>query len=502
METAILEQSGELAPDDLKGIRWIDASKFVNRGSDGSLEIKSTEGDLLNTVMPNDVNACIIEFDSASITRIRPMGWKNSTTFFIDSKNVIFTYDYSSGMCDKVLSYPEEATNKSFSEESGNLAYTIGNDVYVSTSSVDSVRVTHHGKGTVSAGVAIHRSEFGIRKGLFWSDDGSKLGFYEMDEAPVSEYPLADYTSVPGTASPIRYPMAGQASHHARVGVFDVESQETVYLEIDGPKDQYLTNFTFSPKADIVYLAVVNRDQDHMKLNTYESESGEFVKTIFEEKHAKYVEPENPPRFMPDGSFIWFSERDGFNHLYHYRESGELIRQVTRGEYDVLQVVSTDKRGRKLTILTTDGLMSRAVRIVDMKSGKTKRLDDREGSFTVYGDDETDLIVKYRSKDNPGEISSYNPSGKQAKLLLKADNPLEKYEIGNIEFPVVAADDGTPLQARLIKPYDFDPKKKYPVLVYVYGGPHAQMVRNDIRGGAPMWMFYAANRGYLVFTID
>ncbi|MCA1764426.1 MAG: prolyl oligopeptidase family serine peptidase, partial [Flavobacteriales bacterium] len=251
-----------------------------------------------------------------------------------------------------------------------------------------------------------------------------------------------------------------------------------------------------------VYLAVVNRDQDHMKLNSYKFVSGEIVKTLFEEKHEKYVEPENPPRFMPDGSFIWFSERDGYNHLYHYRESGELIGQVTRGEYDVLQIVSTDKRGKKLAILTTDGLMSRAVRIVDVKSGKTRRVDDREGSFTAYGDDGTDLIVKYRSKDNPGEISSYRSSGKQVRLLLKADNPLEKYKIGEVEFPVVAANDGTPLQARLIKPHDFDPTKNYPVLVYLYGGPHAQMVRNDVRGGAPMWMFYAANRGYLVFTID
>lgn len=502
LETAILKQSSDLAPDDLKGIEWIDASIFVNHGPDGSLEIKSTQGDILNTIMPKDVNACISKYDSASVSRIRPMGWKSATTFYLGSGNAIFTYDYRAGECAKVLTYPKEASNKTFSESSGNLAYTMGNDVYVATKSDSKIRVTNHGEGAVSAGVAIHRSEFGIRKGLFWSEDGTKLGFYEMDESPVTEYPLANYDSIPGKASPIRYPMAGQASHHARVGVFDTKTKNTIYLNTTGPNDQYLTNFTFSPKGDKAYLAVLNRGQDHLQLNTYDSGTGEFQKTLFEETDDKYVEPENPPRILADGSFLWMSERDGYNHIYHYKENGELIGQVTRGDYDVLEVVSIDSRGKKLIIRATEGLMDTRLYQVDVKSGKAKKIGQRDGTYSVYADDGTDLIVKFKSKDVPGEITSYTASGKKVRQLLTADNPLDEYAIGDIDFPVISAKDGTPLQARLIKPHDFDPEKKYPVLVYLYGGPHAQMVRNDVRGGAPMWMFYAANRGYLVFTVD
>lgn len=492
-----------MAPENIDGIEWIDAEKFAHYGEKGSLHIKNSKGIDVKTIQPNDLNTTLSAISVDSIKSVRPIAWKNSNSFYFKVDRQFFEYDDTTGDLSQVVRIPKKAENIELAAQTGFVAYTLDNNVYVATSTEDKIAVTNFKKESgITAGVAIHRSEFGITKGLFWSEDGSKLGFYQMDESMVTDYPLADYSIMPALSEPIKYPMAGQKSHHAQVGIFNVEDQSTVYLKTGEPKEQYLTNFTFSPDGNTAYLAVMNRGQNHVKLKSYAVETGAETSVLFEEKHKKYVEPEEPPHFLPDGSFLWFSERDGFNHIYHYSGEGKLIGQVTKGNFDVKSLISKVEKGKAIIVEAADGLMNEAVYHVDIRSGKMKRLDNREGTYSVYGSDNSNLVLKYQSYEKALDIDVYSSSGKKLTDLKDSENPLSDYRVGEIEFPVIYASDSTELQGRLIKPFDFDSSKTYPVIVYLYGGPHAQMIRNDYKAGAPLWMYYAANRGYLVFTID
>lgn len=504
LETAIMQRHRALYPEHLSGVEWISPKVFTNRGDDGALLFRNLKGDTIRTLWPDTINTGLTRLGLDSVSSIRPAVWLDENRFLLRRDGALVVYIVDENRVKKFLSLPQKAENIEISDKSGYVAYTLGNDVYVATPQDSTIRVTHHEGTEVSAGVAIHRSEFGIRKGLFWSKNGRKLGFYEMDESMVTDYPMVDYTTVPATPDPFKYPMAGQTSHQAKVGIFDVESRELVYLKTGEPLDHYLTNFAFSPDGKLAYLAELNRDQNSMDLNVYDAATGALIKTLFNEKSKKYVEPEHAPYFPTgDGeTFVWFSERDGFNHLYLYTAEGELLRQLTDGDFDILGISGQSIDGNTLIVTAADGLMGRAVYAVNLHNGKMRKLTDAEGSYSVKMKKGDAFIQSYSSIHTPNEVTVVNLKGKVRTELVEASNPLADYKMGEVEFPVIEAEDGTKLQARLIKPYDFDSSKKYPVLVYVYGGPHVQLVRNNYTGGAPLWMYVAANRGYIVFTID
>ncbi len=504
LETAVMQQYRELAPENLSGLEWISDDRFSHTGDDGTLFIRNLKGDTVQTIGVREVNKALSAIEVDSISSVRPYAWMGANELVLKCGNLLAIYNLTSKNAKTHLSFSEKGENLKFSKQSGFLAYTVGRDVYVATPADTAIRVTQHEGTATSAGIAIHRSEFGITEGLFWSADGLKLGFYEMDESMVTDYPLADYEPYPAEVNLIKYPMAGQKSHHAKVGIFDVKSKKTRYLKTGAPLDQYLTNFTFSPDGNTAYLAVVNRDQNKMALHSYATASGSMIKTLFTEENPKYIEPESPPIFtgMENGSFLWFSERDGFNHLYHYKADGSLIGQVTKGPFDVLEVNGYSKASQKLNITTTEGLMSEAVYEVYLQKGKMKKITSSPATYTVIMGDGSSFILRKQSLDTANDLKLYTDKGKQAITLLSPKSKLSGYALGTIELPVLKANDGSELQARMIKPFDFDASKKYPVLVYVYGGPHAQMVRNGSTAGAPLWMFEAANRGYIIFTVD
>lgn len=501
LSDAILKQRTTLAPKYVSGISWISSDLFASRNEDKGVIIRNAKGEEVHNISVSDLNVVIRKAGLDTLKSVRPFAWKNGHMIFKLASS-LYIYDYKVNDIILHLEIPEDAENLTFSDQSGYLAYTIGQNVFVSTPEAK-MQVTKLETEGVSAGIAIHRSEFGIVNGLFWSESGRDLGFYEMDERMVTDYPLANYDAKPATVDLIKYPMAGQASHHAKVGVFSVENKKMVYLKTGEPLDQYLTNFTFSPTADKAYVVIVNRDQNHAQLNEYSAMTGELERTLFEESHDKYVEPEHPPIFPPNAeSFLWFSERDGYNHLYQYDLDGNEIAQITKGEFVVKSIIGFSQKGDQVIVETTEGTMGEAIYNVNIGKAQMTKMTSEHGSYTGYMGDGDALIIRHMSTDIGNHTGVYNLKGKQIADLLDSDNPLDNYKIGAVELPVLSAFDGTQLQARLIKPFDFDASKKYPVLVYVYGGPHAQLITDNYRYGASMWMYEMANRGYLVFTVD
>ncbi|MCH2023139.1 MAG: S9 family peptidase [Saprospiraceae bacterium] len=406
----------------------------------------------------------------------------------------------------KIIDRPKGA-NVDFHKPSKQFAYTIDNNLYFQNNQGKQLSITSFEDKNIVSGQAIARYEFGIGKGTFWSPDGQFLAFYQKDESDVADYPLLDITTTPGTLKEVKYPMAGQKSEYAKVGIYDTKTGKTVYLKVDGPKDQYLTNLGWGPENKFVYVAVVNRAQNHMWLNKYNALDGNYVHTLFEETHKKYVEPEHPVWFIPGNNkeFLWWSERDGFMHLHKYNHNGKHLGQITSGEWVTLDILGLDAEGKNILVTGTDkfGLNTTVYSAALSGGKKSQRIVKEDGKHNFkLSNTKKYLIDNYSDIYNPNITRIINLEGKEINKLHQAENPYINHNISSPEIIQLEAEDGQKLNARMIKPADFDSSKKYPVIVYVYGGPHAQMVKNSWLANASLWMYHIANKGYLVFTLD
>lgn len=381
-----------------------------------------------------------------------------------------------------------------------------------------STQLTHDGGKGIVYGQTVHRSEFGITKGLFWSPKGNKLAFYRKDERRVKDYPIFDITERPNKTVTFKYPMAGDSSHTVTVGIYDTRKKDSIlYLKTEGPYDQYLTNITWSPDEKSIYIAWVNREQNAMELRRYDANTGLLDSVLFTEAHEKYVEPENGPAFIPGSneSFIWQSERDEYNHLYVYDKSG--LRQLTKGSWIVTDFLGFDKSGKYALVNSTlDGLRGNALErtplLVDIQNGEIFEMSTGFGVNTPTWHKSTgQMIIEFSNLNTPNnqyliDVDAFISNIKKtvevkATLLEEIQNPVSNFEIGLISLSSIK-NEGVDLYTRTYYPVDFNPKKKYPAVVYVYGGPHAQMIQNKWLGGGNLWMAYMASKGYIVFTLD
>lgn len=366
-------------------------------------------------------------------------------------------------------------------------------------------------------GESVHRNEFGINGGLFWSKRGNKLAFYRMDQSMVEDYPLVNTKAREAEAMPIKYPMAGMKSHEVTVGVYNCLTTKLVYLETRKDtsvheREMYLTNIAWSPDENWVYLAKVNREQNHMWFEKYNAATGKLEKVLFEESNSRYVEPCDAMIFTPKGDqFLWFSMRDGYKHLYLYSTNGKLVRQVTRGEYEVEGFIGFDKSGENIFVYANkDNATGRDAYRVNLKSGKMEILTkprggEAYGTHTIAMNNEgTRYVDVWSSVEMPLRVDYREVGGKGiVKTLYTAENPLEGYAMPSYNLGSLKAADGkTDLYYRLITPPNMKSGERYPTLVYVYGGPHSQLVTDSWMGGANLYFTFLAQHGYVVFTLD
>lgn len=504
LKDAVMGQFRTFGPDRLYGFQWIpdtDCYSFFSKNYQTLYKnsVKGTTDQEILTVQK--LNTAL----KAELSSLFGLEWKNQNEILINDGLHFYTYNLVTEKGSTIHSLDETAENALFHDATGNVAFTKGNNVYLNTADGLKLVVTDNADKNIVSGQAIARSEFGISGGLFWSPNGQSLAFYQKDESKVHEYPLLDITKTPGELMSIKYPMAGQASENPRVGIYHIATKQTVFISPKGAKDDYLTNLTFTRDNKYVVIAEVNRDQNHMWLNVYDAKTGAFVKTLLEETNDKWVEPEHPAFFPSEASnnFIWISEKDGYNNLYYYDFNGKLIRQLTANKFVVKDILEA-KNGGKLIYFSATGPngMNTLVYSVDL-SGKQTLITKTEGTheFSLTSDGNF-FYDAYSNHTTPHKSEIYTASGKKAKFLIESKEKLADYTVGTSEIKTLTGKDGSVLYSRLIKPSNFDPNKKYPVLVYVYGGPHAQLVTNSWLDGANLWMFWMAEQGYLVFTVD
>lgn len=382
------------------------------------------------------------------------------------------------------------------------------NNLFLLLPDGSSKQLTTDGTPTLVYGQSVHQNEFGIHGGLFWSPDGSRLAFYRMDQSMVTPYPLVHINTRKATEEKLYYPMAGMPSHHVTLGIYDVASGQTTYIKTGEPKEKYLTNISWAPDSKTVYIAEVNREQNHMDLKAYDPATGDCIKTLFSEHNDKYIEPQWPMRFIPgrDKEFVWQTRRDGYTHLYRYNVDGKLLGQITRGEWEITDFLGFADGGKTIVYSSTQlSPIDRVIASVSIDGRKTRILTPQAGWHVgQLSSDGKYLLDTYESLKNPTENRLLSvATGKPIATLYQSKDPEAGFINPEITFGTIKAADGvTDLHYRLLKPTNFDPAKKYPTIVYVYNGPHAQLVQNRFHAGCLGWDLYMATKGFVIFTVD
>lgn len=451
----------------------------------------------------NDINSILENEGIAELTNMYQVSfpWDNVKKLLFTRNNKYIVVDWENKTADITQSIASDAENIDYHTKANNIAYTIDRNLWVNNK-----QISDNPEGTVS-GQTVHRSEFGIRKGTFWSPSGNLLAFYKKDESMVTEYPLVNITTRISTTDNVRYPMAGMSSHKVEVGIYNPQTDKTIFLETGDPTDRFFTNISWAPNEESIYLVEVNRDQNHAKLCQFNATNGQLIRILYEESHDKYVEPQHPIVFLPwnDKQFIYQSEKDGFNHLYLFNTDGELLRQLTQGEWLVQSIVGFNQKQKEVILTTTtySPLQSNLI-AVSTKNGKTRSIDNQQGVHNpIMNSTGEYLIDNYSSPNTPRTIDLLTVKDKNRVNLLSANDPYEGYTQPEITIGTIKAADGqTDLYYRLVQSKNIDKTKKHPVIVYVYGGPHAQMINAGWNYGARGWDIYMANKGYIVFTLD
>ena len=472
----------------------------------------------------------------AGPTKDRKVGSLRGTSFPYAGKSIvvvsggdkIYTIDFKKHALISVRQWDEGDELLESCPASEAVAYLKGGNLYVSRG-LKQWQLSHDGSRQIVYGQSVHRDEFGIRKGTFWSPDGMRLAFYRMDQSMVTDYPQVNIPEIGfnhpetqsciATAAPDKYPMAGETSHKVTVGVFDLSTGKTVYLKAGDPTDRYFTNIAWSPDGASIYMFELNRDQNDCRLTCYDATTGEKKGELYRETDAKYVEPQHPILFLPwdSSQFIMQSRKDGYNHLYlctigkHGSRMGSNtesvdIRQLTKGQWEVMEVLGFNRKRKSVVIASNEcSPIQRNLFVVDCRTGKRALMDDG-GNGWHYGTLSQSgryIYDNYSAPSTPRKIAIVDTENGHRTPYFAAPNPWKGYQVPEYSCGSIKADDGqTDLYYRMVKPIGFDPSKKYPTIIYVYGGPHAHNVDARWNYGSRGWETYMAGKGYLLFILD
>ena len=358
-------------------------------------------------------------------------------------------------------------------------------------------------------GESVHRSEWGINEGQYISPKGNFIAFYRMDESMVEDYPLINSGTPIATVENIKYPMAGRTSHDVKVGIFDVAKSvkngksSYIYIKTDKKDGEFLTNVTFSPDEKYIYISHLNREQNHSKLIKYEVATGAKLQTLIEERDSRYVEPTRRMIFMKNGSFLWFSDRDGWRQLFLYNPEGNLIKKVVNGKFDIIEYYGMDSDEKNIYFTASlEKPVNQYVCKVNLETTTLECLAHSDGVHRpVFSDSKNYFIDYFSNPTTPRLITLVNNKGRSLKTLLEAKSPFGNMKLGDTKIFAIKNKSGDTLWCRMITPPNMDVNKKYPVFLYVYGGPHSQLVTNQYLSGG-LFLEFMAQQGYVVFTLD
>lgn len=514
IEEATLGLRTNLAPKSIQQLNWIPKEQAISFVTDQKenpalvrMAVPSVKVDTILSLSNLNISEAAIK-QKMILTKFPNLQWLDKSTLYFKNKNNLFLVEKENNVWQTKhwISIPENAENLIVEKEQKQVAYTLENNLFLINQEGKQVQVSHEDNKGIVNGQSVHQNEFGIDGGIFFSPKGNYLAFYRMDETMVTDYPIIDWSVTPAVNKNKKYPMAGSLSHHVTLGVFNPKNKETIFLKTGLPAEQYLTGVTWSPDEKFIFIAILNRDQNHLWLNKYDAQTGAFIQTLFEETDEKYVHPQNSLVFLPDknNEFIWWSQRDGFMHLYRMSTDGKMLNQITKGEWVVNSLLGFNQDKKEVVFAASkESPMSKNIYAANWETGKLKRIDKEFGVHNAkLSENGAYLIDVYSNPGVPRKTELLGTQSKWEKILLASENPLINYQRPEIKNITLKAEDGTDLFGKLILPLNFDSTKKYPVIVYLYNGPNVQLLNNGFPSSGNLWYEYMAQKGYVVFTMD
>ncbi len=511
LEEAVRQQFGKFYPEHLQELNWINGTdNYAFTKNDTLWKGNALKPEL---ALPLFSKTDLSKWSGYTLANMPHMEWINEFEFWYEADGKYFSGSIQNKKVKQTNQLPDGAENASYHPKNGHLAYTIGNNLFVKTNQVYAVTADPE---FIVHGQSISRNEYGIEKGIFWSPDGNFVAFYSKDESDVADYPLTNYKTMPATVNMIKYPMAGGKSEKVSLSIFPIKNvgvkdPGTGYMTLEITDEQgkksdqfYITNVGWTPNSESLLLAWMNRSTDKMKLMHYSSKDGKYLGEIFQETDSKWVEPDQAPMFIPGkrDEFLWRSYRGECHEYFHFNLKGEILGKVDGWEQE--KIKGFDNSGKWMLVegRSKDGLNTTAY-LYNTQDKKTSPISLAPGMHDLsISADGKQILDTYNHLNTPNKSVVLNNNGTIKKELLTSSDKLKDKKIGITEIGSIKGHDGTMLNYRLIKPTTFDPKKKYPVLVYVYNGPHVQLINNGYLGGASLWMNYFAEKDYLVFTLD
>jgi dipeptidyl-peptidase 4 len=495
-----------LAPETINNLQWIDHD-YLLYSSDTSVYTRNVAGDSISEKLGlNELNRILDNYNEPPLTVIPELEAISATEFSFNAGKHLFIFNIKNKKLSD-FSIPDTAGNISLSPDFQSVAYTLGQNIYLQNRDHSIIQITHDSVDGILNGDVVYRNEFGMETGLSWSPQGTYLAYYKKDERKVSKYPMIDVNARVARNAPVRYPMAGMKSEETEVWIYSPASHSAIKLQIAGDPEMYHTNLSWTPDEQHVYLQHLNRGQDSMSLISYSIHTGEPVQLLFTQIDDKYIEPLNPLLFskIKKGDFFYQSERDGFNHIYYFSATDKKLLQLTTGQWEVISFLGTSESERIIYFTSTkDSPLERSMYSYNRKSKAMQRITILPGTHEILFNKSMTLFIDELSAEQiPRRIAVYNVQGIMLKELLNAPDPVLNFKISrSVTGTIKAADRSTDLYYTLVKPVDFDSTAKYPVMVYVYGGPHDQLITNSWMDRLDYLQQYLAQQGIASFVLD
>jgi dipeptidyl-peptidase-4 len=422
----------------------------------------------------------------------------------------IYLYNVKTKTVTQLTDDSAEERDPTFSPDGKKIAYLKNWNLYVlDIASKIEKKLTTHGREDVLIGRFdwVYEEEFGIRTGFFWSPDSRKIAFFELNQAHETDFPVVDFIPVHNPPNLMKYPKSGDPNAVVWIGVVSADDGDIVWMDIGSNKDIYIPRIAWLNDSQQLAIQRLNRDQNKLYLLFGHVETGKTRLILTEYDPEGWVDPCDQWSFLKDNKhFVWSSERSNWRHLYLYTLDGVPVRQITDGNWAVTQLAGVDEKRKTITFVSTKKKdIERHIYIIDFDGKNLKRLSQEDGFHTINSSPDHQYYINiFSNYFTPPRTTLHRADGRLIRTLESGTiKALEEIELAAPNFFKVETEDGYTLNAMMIKPVDFDPQKKYPILVYNYPGPGAQRVQNNwYRGMGNLWHQMMTQKGYIIFTMD
>jgi dipeptidyl-peptidase-4 len=420
-----------------------------------------------------------------------------------------FLYSIATKQLSKVLDQVQEPT---FSPDGTKIGFVKENNLFIyDIASKSAVQVTTDGKkNSIINGITdwVYEEEFAFVRAFDWSADSKKLAYIRFDETEVPEFSMNIYRKdLYPSVETFKYPKAGEKNALVSLFLYDVNAKSAKAINLGNYNDFYIARMKWTNDANVLCAQVLNRHQDNLDLLFIDGATG-TTKVILNEKDAAYVDVTDNLTFLNDNSFIWTSEKDGFNHIYWYDKTGKLKSQVTKGKWEVTAYYGLDEKTKTVFYQSTEnGSIVRDVYKISLDGKKKVKLSGNTGTnAATFSPNFQYFINTFSNVTTPATYTLNSAaSGKVVQSIVAntaLTEKLKKYDLPTKEFFELTTEKGNKLNAWMIKPKDFDANKKYPVFMYQYSGPGSQQVANDWLDTNDYWFMMLAQQGYITVCVD